>query len=188
MTPWSFQWTCNFWRLSSPSSILAAHLSLACQILTRSSEHVKGYVTASVESQHYWRMRYINTKILWGWDHLLLSQFSMGPAKFCARQLQKTQKLCVKSGYWTCLHAATILGVAYPQLQKHQTMLATEGHPATESMSHFICVGLLVQTCPKFNITTTSNQTEVVRRNHNSNCFCRDVITHTVGFPPYWKS
>lgn len=127
MTPWSFQWTCNFWRLSSPSSILAAHLSLACQILTRSSEHVKGYVTASVESQHYWRMRYINTKILWGWDHLLLSQFSMGPAKFCARQLQKTQKLCVKSGYWTCLHAATILGVAYPQLQKHQIMLATEG-------------------------------------------------------------
>lgn len=71
-------------------------------------------------------MRYINMKILWGWDHLFLSQFGMGPAKFCARQLQKTQKFCVKSGYWTCPYAASILGVAYPQLQKHQIMLGTE--------------------------------------------------------------
>lgn len=65
---------------------------------------------------------------------------------------------------------------------------ATPRYPAIESMSCFICVELLVQTCPKFNITTTSNQMEVVRRKQNSSCFCLDVITHIVRFPPYWKS
>lgn len=168
MTPWSFQWTCNFWRLSSPSSILAAHLNLACQIWTCSSEHVKGYVTASAESQHYWRMRYINTKILQGWDHLLLSQFSMGPAKFCVRQLQKNPEASCKK--WllnmpTCRQYFRCCLSPITKASDHATYwMATPRYPATESMSCFICIELLVQTCPEFSITTTSNQTEVMRR------------------------
>lgn len=59
---WTFLQTRKFWRFSSPYSILATHLSLACQIWACSSEHVKEYVTTSIWSQHYWRMRYINTK------------------------------------------------------------------------------------------------------------------------------
>ena len=148
MTPWAFQWISNFWRLSSPSSILAAHLGLACQIWACSSEHVKEYVTTSVGSQHYWRMRYINMKILWGWDHLLLSQFSVDPAKLCARQLRKPQELYIKSGYWTSPHAASMLGVTYPLIKTASDHASyrrvMSRHPATASMSCFICVELPV--------------------------------------------
>lgn len=60
-------------------------------------------------------------------------------------------------------------------------------HPAPESMSCYIFVELLVQTRPKFSVTTTSNQTEVVRRKHKSSWLCLDM-NHTHRFPPYWKS
>lgn len=181
MTPWSSQWTCNFWRLSSPSSILAPHVSLACQIWTRSSEHVKGYVTALVESQHYWRMRYINTKNTMRVRspfpqplqdescQILCQAAAKNPEALCKMWLLYMPTCCQ---YFRC---------CLPPITKASDCAscrrAMPRYPATESMSCFICVELLVQTCPKFNITTTSDQTEVVRRKHNKSCSCLDVIT-----------
>lgn len=152
MTPWSFQWISNFWRLSSPSSFLAAHLSLAWQIWACSSEHVKEYVTASIRSQHYWRMKYINMKILWGWDHPLLSQFSKDPAKLCARQFQKNSgALCKK---WLlnmptcCQHLRCYLPPNYNSLR---SCYLQEGYAQTHSYS----INVLLHLCWVACIDTT---------------------------------
>lgn len=118
--------------------------------------------------------------------------FSVSSARVlpsCARQLQKPQEFYVKSSYWMCPHAASILGLTHPQIRTDHANYkrVVPRHPATASMPCFICAELLIQTHLKFGITTVRNQMKVARIKH-INCFCHDVITGTVRFPPYWKS